>query len=307
MAKKTKKLPVEGNLYDKIFKENAEDIFIPLVEERLGIKIKSFRPLREKMQTTIEREMDFFYEVETEDGEIFILHLEFQTEDDHEMLYRTGEYHGMALRRKRLEIKHVVVYLGSIKPTMPIVLKEKEVYRGFELIDVHSLDYKSLLISQVPRVILLAILANYPKEQTESVLRLLIRQLRTVCKTPSELSKYLKQLIILSRLRKIENLTIKITEEMPITYNIETDYLYLRGTEKGIEKGIEKGMERGIEKGMERGIEKGRIVEREQNMLMFVTNLILNSDFDDFKIAQLSSSTLDFVRKIRNDITKDKQ
>jgi hypothetical protein len=70
---------------------------------------------------------------------------------------------------------------------------------------------------------------------------------------------------------------------MPITYNIETDYLYLRGTEKG------------------------KIEEREQNTLMFVTNLILNSDFDDFKIAQLSNSTLDFVRKVRNDLTKNKQ
>lgn len=37
---------------------------------------------------------------------------------------------------------------------------------------------------------------------------------------------------MLSRLRKIEGLTVKITQEMPITYNIETDFLY----EKGIEK-----------------------------------------------------------------------
>jgi hypothetical protein len=78
---------------------------------------------------------------------------------------------------------------------------------------------------------------------------------------------------------------------MPISYDIETDYLYLRGIENGLEKAMQKG-----------GIE-----EREQNTLMFVTNLILNSDFDDFKIAQLSNSTLDFVRKVRNDLTKNKQ
>ncbi len=52
----------EGNLYDKIFKENAEAIFLPLVESRLGIKIKSFKPYKAKLQTTLEREMDFFYE-----------------------------------------------------------------------------------------------------------------------------------------------------------------------------------------------------------------------------------------------------
>ena len=67
---KEEKLPKkEGNAFDKIFKEMGESIFMHLVEQILGVKIKHFRPLKEKMQTTIEREMDFFYEVETEDGE----------------------------------------------------------------------------------------------------------------------------------------------------------------------------------------------------------------------------------------------
>jgi hypothetical protein len=38
--------PKEGNLYDKIFKENAERIFLPLIEEALGIRIAKFLPLR---------------------------------------------------------------------------------------------------------------------------------------------------------------------------------------------------------------------------------------------------------------------
>ena len=90
-APKGEKPVYQGNAYDKIFKENAEAIFIPFIEEHIGTKIKRFKHLKEKMQVTIEREMDFFYEVETEKGEIFILHLEFQTEDDMEMVYRKGE------------------------------------------------------------------------------------------------------------------------------------------------------------------------------------------------------------------------
>lgn len=43
--------------------------------------------------------------------------------------------------------------------------------------------------------------------------------MRAVCRTPSQLSKFLKQ----------------------FTYNIETDYLYNMGIEKGIEQGIEIG------------------------------------------------------------------
>jgi hypothetical protein len=246
MAKRLKKkkeptsIVNEGNLYDKIFKEDAEEIFLPLIEMKLGVKIKSFKPFKAKMQTTLEREMDFFYEVETIEDKKLLVHIEFQTEDDMEILYRKGEYHGIALNLKKMEIKHIVIYLGIKEPLMPTKLPEEQVYRGFDLIDVHALDHQQLLESQVPDVIILAVLADYPPEKAESVLRLILRQLKIACKSTSELSKYIKQLVVLSRLRKIEDLTIKITEDMPISYDVETDYLYKKGTEKGTEIGIEK-------------------------------------------------------------------
>ena len=244
MSKKQTKLKInlksqikEGNLYDKIFKENAEAIFLPLIESRLGVKIKSFKPYKTKLQTTLEREMDFFYEVETTDGLRFLLHIEFQTDNEPNMVYRKAEYHGIALNLRKMEIKHFVIYLGTQKPTMRTQLLENEIYRGFDLIDIHAIDHTIMLQSQVPDFIILAILADYPPEKAESVLRLILQQLKIACRNNSELSKFIKQLVILSRLRKIEDLTIKITEEMPITYNVETDYLYKKGIEKGIEKG----------------------------------------------------------------------
>ena len=186
----------EGNLYDKIFKENAEAIFLPLVESRLGIKIKSFKPYKAKLQTTLEREMDFFYEVETTDGVSFLLHIEFQTDNEPDMVYRKAEYHGIALNLRKMEIKHFVIYLGTQKPTMRTQLLEKEVYRGFDLIDIHSIDHRLMLQSQVPDFIILAILADYPPEKAESVLRLTLQQLKTACRNKSELSKFIKQLVI---------------------------------------------------------------------------------------------------------------
>jgi hypothetical protein len=203
---------------------------------KLGVKIKSFKPFKAKMQTTLEREMDFFYEVETIEDKKLLVHIEFQTEDDMEILYRKGEYHGIALNLKKMEIKHIVIYLGIKEPLMPTKLPEEQVYRGFDLIDVHALDHQQLLESQVPDVIILAVLADYPPEKAESVLRLILRQLKIACKSTSELSKYIKQLVVLSRLRKIEDLTIKITEDMPISYDVETDYLYKKGNEKGMER-----------------------------------------------------------------------
>ncbi len=251
----------EGNIYDKIFKEDAKAIFMPLIERRLGIKIKIFKPYKAKIQTTLEREMDFFYEIETEDSEIFLLHIEFQTENEPDMLYRKSEYHGIALNLKKMEIRHIVIYLGTYKPTMPTQLPENQVYRGFDLINIHAFDHTELLQSQVPDVIILAILADYPPEKAESILRLIVRQLKAFCQNKSELSKYIKQLVFLSRLRKIEGLTIKIAQEMPITYDIDTDALYKIGVEKGHELGTEKGIEKGIEKAIINLYKKGMTAE----------------------------------------------
>ncbi len=51
-----------------------------------------------------------------------------------------------------------MIYLGINKPTMPTQLPDNQVYWGFDLIDVHGFDHQELLQSQVPDVIILAIL-----------------------------------------------------------------------------------------------------------------------------------------------------
>jgi len=102
----------ERNFYDRIFKENAEHIFIPLIQQELGMKINSYKVLPEKITKTIEREMDFCYLI-NEGAEEFILHLEFQSENDKEMLYRMARYHGLAFAKHKVPIKHVVIYLGN--------------------------------------------------------------------------------------------------------------------------------------------------------------------------------------------------
>jgi predicted transposase YdaD len=290
-----KPLKKEGNAYDKIFKEVVEKIFRPLIEQRLGVKIVKSTPLKEKMQTTIEVEMDFFYLIVTDTGETFILHLEFETGINPEMVYRVGEYHGMAQRREKLPIRHLVVYLGEDTPTMRTQLKPEEVYTGFDLLDVQGLNTDELLSSQIPEVVLVAILSNYPKEDAETILRMIVVNLKKLVKNKRVLKKYINQLMMLSRLRKIEALTIKIAEEMPIHYEIETDALYLKGTEKGMEKGIEKG----IEKGMEKGIEKGRELEAAEKDYIFVNSLLINTDFDDAYIAFVANVTLAYVQKLR--------
>ena len=150
--------------------------------------------------------------------------------------------------------------------------------------NVHALNTETLLSSQVPDLILTAILSDYPPEQAETVLRLIVRKLKQVSKNASELSKYLSQLVMLSRLRKIEDLTIKITDEMPIEYDYDTDYLYLKGINKGKVEGESKK-------------------EYEKNHI-FVVNLLKGTDFSDAKIASLAGVPIEFVEKVKAELAK---
>ncbi|MEM9920177.1 MAG: hypothetical protein AAF990_18920, partial [Bacteroidota bacterium] len=104
-----------SNIYDRIFKENAESLFLPLLELLFGWNLRFYKILETKISKTVEREMDLLYEVEMNEGERMLLHLEFQTRSDSNMLYRMAEYHGLALSKYRLPIKHLVIYLGREK------------------------------------------------------------------------------------------------------------------------------------------------------------------------------------------------
>lgn len=233
----------EGQMYDKIMRENLLELFLPLVAEQLNIEMKSVTPLVDKQPTTVIRETDSFLLIETysKSEPKFVLHLEFESSDDAEMVFRIGEHHGIELRKYRLPMKHVVVYLGEKPPKMRTQLHDDEIYRGFTLVDVHSFSPQKWLVEEEPAKIIMAILSDYQKKNARIILEAIFTKLRKVCKNETELKKFIKQLIIISspdsyRERNLEKLSIKISEEMPITIDVEKDYLYNLGYKKAEEK-----------------------------------------------------------------------
>ena len=85
---------------------------------------------------------------------------------------------------------------------------------------------------------------------------------------------------ILSRLRKLEAITYKIIkEEIPIIYDIETDDLYLKGMEKGMELQ-----------------EKKQLAEKVQSAKRLIALGLLT----DKQIADALGEQVDFVRKVKS-------
>ena len=240
--------------YDKIIKENIEAVFLPLLEKFTGIKITESFEVKDKIQITLEREPDFLKKVIDQSGNEFILQLEFQTQNDAEMVYRMAEYQAIIQRKHELPVRQFVIYLGADEPNMRTDLRVEEQITGFHLQNIHDLKYDDLTSSKIPQEILLTILSDFTERDAEEVISHIIAKLQVLSGSQAELEGYLKRLIVLSRLRKLETITRKKVEAMPITYDITTDGLYQQGIEQGIEQGTEQKTYRAISKAIEQRI-----------------------------------------------------
>jgi hypothetical protein len=266
--------------YDKILKENIAALFLPLSEKYLNIRIVRAEELKDKLQITIEKEPDFIRIVETDTGERFILHLEFQSTDEEGMIYRMQEYFGLLRRKYQLPVKQFVIYLGRKPSRMQTDLAAGEIFTRFTLKSLRDYSYESLLDSQVPEEIILAVLSNYNNQKPVEILRRILRKLQEVSTDEITLRKYIKQLSVLARLRNLTRETHKQISDMGLTYNITEDFLYKEGVIKGREEG------------------------REQAIKTFILKMLAEKIMSVEKIAEIADVPVAYVKEIEKTLTK---
>jgi len=268
--------------FDKILKENIEQLFIPLSEKLLGIRIQSTREVKEKLQTTIEREPDFLKWVTNDEGEEFLLQLEFQTQDDPKMVYRMAEYKALLQRKFEVTVRQFVLYLGPGTSNMTTTLPPGQEITGYTLKNLSEVPLEQSLNSSVPEEILLGILGDYPKEDGKVIIQKIIDRLWHLRSDETTRHRYLQHLLILSRLRNLDTVAKEVTRHMPITFDIEKDSFY--------QEGLEKGLERGMEKGMEKGMVKSRTI--------IITNLLKTGGLSISQIATIAETSVAEVEKV---------
>jgi predicted transposase YdaD len=275
----------ESKSYDKILKENIASLFLPLTEKYLGFKVVKSEELKDKIQTTLEKEPDFIRIVETDTQKRFILHLEFQVKNETDMVYRMQEYYGILMKKYKLPIRPFVIYLGIETANMPTKLPPEKVFTGFELKDIKNYDYEELLASDIPEEIILAILCDFKAEDPINILKKIIQKLQELKQDEITLRKYIRQLFVLSRLRNLTQETQKQIINMGVLYDIAQDYLYQQGIEKGIEKGVEKG------------------VEKEKKIT--IIKMLKDKSLPIEKIADLMDVNIDYILQIQQEIAKE--
>jgi len=268
-----------ANDYDKILKENIASVFLPLAAKYLGIRIVRSEELKDKLQTTIEKETDFIRTVETDGGEKFILHLEFQSVDEEGMIYRMQEYYGLLRRKYRLPVRQFVIYLGQKASDMRTRLAPEEIFSGFALTSLRDYACEGLLASDVPEEIILAVLSDFGERRPGEVLKGILGKLKEKAGEEITLRKYIRQLSVLARLRNLTQETQKQVTDMGLLYDITKDYLYQEGLSKGRE-------------------------EAEKRQRETIAKMLAKQKFSVEEIADMLGVTVSYVEAIAKELKK---
>ncbi|MBF0538385.1 MAG: hypothetical protein HQL03_09065 [Nitrospirae bacterium] len=136
------------------------------------------------------------------------------------------------------------------------LLEMPEISYRYKLIDIRNIECERFLYSGVPKEIILAILCNMGGRDVRLLVRELLAELMKVA-TGLDLSRYVRQLEMLSRLRDIQRIVLEEVKKMPITaYDLplETDLRFIQGRQEGRQEGRVEGEQKGRVEGRVEGL-----------------------------------------------------
>jgi hypothetical protein len=265
MSKKKDK--EEGNLYDKIFKENVDATIDSFIHKILKINIKEAEKIVVKLQRTKEREADFLKIITNHKGEKFILHIEYQVSNDHEMVHRMIDYWNLLVSKHNLRVEQYVIFLGDEKPTMKTKVDYSNMKFHYRLVNFKDINARLFLKSNVPEEMILAVLGNFKNESSSQIVYEVVKRIEQSKPQTLEKQKIFQQLLVLGRLRKLELNIQQVMDSISQYIKIEEDVLYLKGIE----------------------------AQKRQ----FVISLLNGTDFSAEKIANLASVSIEFVEQMK--------
>ncbi|MFZ4704120.1 MAG: hypothetical protein ACOYMG_29085, partial [Candidatus Methylumidiphilus sp.] len=180
---------------------------------------------------------DLVARVEDAAGEIFILHIEIQNNNDLSMPKHMLRYLAdLLLAYPELSARQYLVYIGKEKLRMPSGLDTTQLSYHYATINLHTVDSHALLCHDSPDAWVLAILGDFKDSPAcEVVHEILARLVQRLGEEPPRLREYIEMLEVLAINR---DLNMNIREELDmLTIDFEKLPTYQMGMEKGNEKG----------------------------------------------------------------------
>jgi predicted transposase/invertase (TIGR01784 family) len=150
---------------------------------------------------------------------------------------------------------------------------------NFGLLSFQEISYRNFIDSESPEEVLLAILADFEDQQSESISEKILNKINSSNFGTIQKQKNVKQLSILSKLRNLQPIVdILIEKIMALHINYQEDAYYKRGKKQGkIEGKIEEKIE-------------------------IIKALLKKGVLSHLEIAEVTGVSIEFVNKIANNV-----
>ena len=221
------------NQYDKILKENMEASLGSIIQHTMGLQVTSSEEIPDDIQHTKEKKPDVLKKVTDQHNNTYILHMEMQSTNERDMIYRMVEYRVMLQRKYRLQVKQYVLYTGTDKLRMITSISEEDFTFSYKIVTLQDIDYKIYLQKATPEERVLAILANFGKDNEEKALIAIVEAVKAVVDEELSLGKFMRQLSVLVQLRNPQIKKENIMLLSSTIFSIENDLLYMSGKFNG--------------------------------------------------------------------------
>ena len=272
--------------YDKIIKENLEEIFLPLTKKLLNLEFDLAVEIADDLQITLETVPDFLKRISNQNPLTeFILHIEFQSAADRNMAERMLLYYSMLYKKYGIPIYQQVFYLGKGNSAMITEIQHENINFRYNVLDFNAIPYTEFLSSEKPEELILAILGNFLEKPAEEIAELILHSINSL-KIRNEIKlKAVKQLEVLSGLRNLQTIIVELIPKiMALDYDIRKDLRYQQGLEQGEKIGEKIGEKKGLK-------------EKQDKVIIA---LIKKGKLSRIEIAEVTEVTSDYV----NDLAK---
>jgi len=315
------KVKKDDALWKGILEDVFDDFLVFIFEDQANIFdfTKGFEFLNKELaqiypvdeHATHPKYVDKLVKVFTKDGseEYILVHVEVQGYNDPGFAKRMFRYFYRILDKFNKRVTCIALFTGNEKAS-PVKQYDYDFlgtencfkYNAYNIIeqDVEALGKIGNPFALVVQTALIALQKDGLGEENvlslyKSIARRLLQENISPVKTRA-IMNFLKYYVSFENKENISKFEKEIRTLTNNNFTMGIEELLLERAEK---RGVEKGREEGRQEGRQEGREEGKEEAKEESAYVFVKNLLIDTNFDNEKIASLASVEVSFVQRVR--------
>ena len=236
---------------DLISKQLLQRLLIGFGNRLFDLNIVEAELLSNEQARIESRRADLVARVKEGDGKSYILHVEIQNDNRHDMPLRMMRYYSdIALAHVGETIVQHLLYIGNAPMTMSDHVRGEDWLYRYKVLDMRNQDSEHFLNSDNPDALVLAILCDPKSLEPNALVAHIIKELRRLHGDKLDnLRDSLKMLDVLSGNRGLQDV---VEETINMYIDEEKLGIYQAVKKKGEAIGIKKGEARGEARGLKK-------------------------------------------------------